>query len=104
MGAVKKDAVQFRGGGFFPLLFTLPLHAQDTPVGPEGTQLATQETPAAATNTDALRNAAQNPVASLISVPLQDELQLRREPRRPYPECSEHPAGNSAQHFDKTGT
>lgn len=50
----------------------MPLLAQDTPVGPEGTQVATEETPAAATNTDALRNAAQNPVASLISVPIQE--------------------------------
>jgi hypothetical protein len=53
-------------------LLSGPLFAQDTPVGPEGTQVATEETPAAATNTDALRNAAQNPVASLISVPLQE--------------------------------
>lgn len=51
------------------LLSAVPLCAQDTPVGPEGTQVATQATPAAAANTDALRNAAQNPVASLISVP-----------------------------------
>jgi len=54
------------------LLLSGPLFAQDTPVGPEGTQVATEETPAAATNTDALRNAAQNPVASLISVPIQE--------------------------------
>ena len=54
------------------LLIAAPLFAQDAPVGPEGTQVATQETPAAATNADALRNAAQNPVASLISVPLQE--------------------------------
>ncbi|MGC2529584.1 MAG: hypothetical protein WA639_17675 [Candidatus Acidiferrum sp.] len=54
------------------LLSAVPLCAQDTPVGPEGTQVATQATPAAAANTDALRNAAQNPVASLISVPLQE--------------------------------
>src|SRR5271170_2661247 len=54
------------------LLLSTPVFAQDTPVGPEGTQVATQETPAASTNTDALRNAAQNPVASLISVPLQE--------------------------------
>src|SRR5271170_1141861 len=54
------------------LLLSGPLFAQDTPVAPEGTQVATQETPAAATNTDALRNAAQNPVASLISVPIQE--------------------------------
>jgi hypothetical protein len=53
------------------LLPTVALLAQDTPVGVPGTQVATEETPAAATNTDALRNAAQNPVASLISVPIQ---------------------------------
>ena len=50
----------------------LPLMAQDTPVGPEGTSVATEATPAAAVNTDALRNAAQNPVANLISVPIQE--------------------------------
>jgi hypothetical protein len=55
-----------------PLLLTVPSIAQDTPVGPPGTQVATEQTPAAATNTDELRKAAQNPVASLISVPLQD--------------------------------
>ena len=54
------------------LLLTVPLVAQDTPIGPEGTQVATEETPAAAANSDALRKAAQNPVASLISVPVQD--------------------------------
>jgi len=50
----------------------LPLLAQDTPVGPEGTSVATEATPAAAVNTDALRNAAQNPIANLISVPIQE--------------------------------
>ena len=55
-------------GAFF--LSSVPLCAQDTPIGPEGTQVATAQTPAAAVNTDALRNAAQNPVASLISVPI----------------------------------
>jgi len=54
------------------LLSTVQLFAQDTPVGPEGTQVATDKTPAAATNSDALRKAAQNPVASLISVPFQN--------------------------------
>ncbi|MGC1872824.1 MAG: neuromedin U [Acidobacteriaceae bacterium] len=54
------------------LASVLPLSAQDTPVAPEGTQVATQETPAAAVNADALRKAAQNPVASLISVPIQN--------------------------------
>jgi hypothetical protein len=51
---------------------TIPLIAQDTPIGVPGNEVATQETPAAAVNTDALRKAAQNPVASLISVPVQN--------------------------------
>jgi len=55
---------------FFSL--TLPTLAQDTPIGPSGTQVGTEETPAAATNADALRKAAQNPIASLISVPVQN--------------------------------
>jgi hypothetical protein len=54
------------------LLFIVPLLAQDTPIGVPGTQVATEETPAAATNGDALRKAAQNPIASLISVPVQN--------------------------------
>lgn len=54
------------------LLLLMPLVAQDTPIGSEGTQVATQETPEAATNTDSLRNAAQNPIANLISVPIQN--------------------------------
>src|SRR5439155_9998352 len=54
------------------LLLTAVLVAQDTPIGVPGTQVATEETPAAAGNTDALRKAAQNPVASLISVPVQN--------------------------------
>jgi hypothetical protein len=55
------------------IALVLPLMAQDTtPVAPEGTQVATEETPAAAANADALRKAAQNPVASLISVPVQN--------------------------------
>src|ERR1700743_132557 len=60
--------------GFLTVFFswTMPLVAQDTPVGPVGTEVGTQETPAAATNSDALRNAAQNPIASLISVPIQN--------------------------------
>jgi hypothetical protein len=64
------------------LLSTVPLFAQDIPVGPEGTQVATEETPAAAVNTDALRNAAQNPVASLISVPIQDNFNFNNGPAR----------------------
>jgi len=62
------------------LLRAVPLFAQDTPVGPEGTQVATDQTPAAAVNTDALRNAAQNPVASLISVPIQDNFNFNNSP------------------------
>jgi hypothetical protein len=62
------------------LLSGAPLLAQDTPVGPEGTQVATAETPAAAVNTDALRNAAQNPVASLISVPIQENFNFNNGP------------------------
>jgi hypothetical protein len=54
------------------LAATVPLIAQDTPIGVPGNEVATQETPSAAVNTDALRKAAQNPVASLISVPVQN--------------------------------
>ena len=53
-------------------LFTEPLIAQNSPVDTTGTQVATEETPAAAANAEALRKAAQNPVASLISVPVQN--------------------------------
>src|SRR6266480_4029834 len=53
------------------LLIPVAQAAQDTPVGTTGNQLATDQTPAAATNSDALRKAAQNPIASLISVPVQ---------------------------------
>ena len=62
------------------LLLSAPVYAQDTPIGPEGTQVATQETPSAAVNTDALRNAAQNPVASLISVPIQENFNFNVGP------------------------
>ena len=44
----------------------------DTSVAPEGTQVGTEEPPAPAS--DALRKAAQNPVARLISVPVQNNL------------------------------
>ena len=59
---------------------TGPLMAQDTPAGPEGTQVATDQTQAAAVNTDALRNAAQNSVAALISVPIQDNFNFNNSP------------------------
>jgi hypothetical protein len=54
------------------MLSAVLLAAQDTPIGTPGTQVATEETPAAAASTDALRKAAQNPIASLISVPVQN--------------------------------
>jgi hypothetical protein len=57
-----------------------PLGAQDTPVGAPGTLVATQETPAAATNAEELRKAAQNPVANLISVPVQDNFNFNISP------------------------
>ncbi len=44
--------------------------AQDSPIGPEGTSVATEATPASAAGAEALRKAAQNPIASLISVPV----------------------------------
>lgn len=58
----------------------MPLVAQDTPVRPEGTQVAAEETPAAAANADELRKEAQNPVASLISVPLQNNFNVGIDP------------------------
>ena len=54
------------------LLAAFPILGQDTPVGAEGTSVATQATPAAASNAEELRKQSQNPIASLISVPLQD--------------------------------
>jgi hypothetical protein len=63
------------------LLSNLSLVAQEKPPLDEtGSQVATQETPAAAANSDALRKAAQNPVASLISVPIQDNFNTGIEP------------------------
>lgn len=54
------------------LLFPVLIFSQDAPIGTPGTEVATSDTPAAATNTDALRKAAQNPIASLVSVPVQN--------------------------------
>jgi hypothetical protein len=51
---------------------TTALVAQDTPIGVPETQLATEQTAEPAANTDALRKAAQNPIANLISVPVQN--------------------------------
>ena len=55
----------------FLVLSAVPMAAQDTPIGVAGTQLATEATPAAAGNAEELRKEAQNPIASLISVPVQ---------------------------------
>jgi len=49
-----------------------PSATDDVAVAPEGTQVATEQTPEAAANTNALQKATQNPVASLISVPIQN--------------------------------
>jgi hypothetical protein len=62
------------------LLLSVSLIAQDTPIGPTGTQAAREETPqqqAATQQTPSggavdLQKATQNPVASLISVPIQN--------------------------------
>jgi len=54
--------------------------AQDTQVGPAGTSVATEATPASAAGADALRKAAQNPIASLISVPVQPTWNFGIEP------------------------
>ena len=58
--------------GVLAVWITLPLMAQEAPVSPAGTSVATQATPAAATNAEELRKQSQNPIASLISVPFQD--------------------------------
>jgi hypothetical protein len=62
------------------LLRTVAHGAEDTPVGVQGTDMAPEETPVAGTNTDALRNAAQNPAASGISVPIQSNLNFNVGP------------------------
>ena len=54
----------------FPLASPLP--AQETPVGVTGAEVATEATPAAASNADELRKQSQNPIANLISVPVQE--------------------------------
>jgi hypothetical protein len=59
---------------------SVPLFAQDRPVAAEGTQVATQETPAAATNAEELRKQSQNPIANLISVPIQENLNFDTGP------------------------
>jgi hypothetical protein len=59
-------------GGLAVFLSTLPLVAQDTPVGVSGAEVATQTTPAAVSNAEELRKQSQNPIANLISVPVQE--------------------------------
>jgi hypothetical protein len=55
------------------LLFSVvALFGQDTPASPGSPQPGAQGQPAAAQNTAALAKATQNPVASLISVPIQN--------------------------------
>ncbi len=94
------EPVQVRGAGMALAVFflsTLQLVAQESaPVDVTGTQVATEQTPAAATNSDALRKAAQNPIASLISVPVQNIDNLQHRTGQPHPEHCEHSAGNSA--------
>ena len=55
-------------------LFLAPLlAAPERQVAAEGTEVATEETPPAGVNADALRKAVQDPVVNLIRVPLQDD-------------------------------
>lgn len=54
----------------FPL--TMQVMGQGAPVDPVGHTVATDATPAAASNADELRKQSQNPIASLISVPIQE--------------------------------
>ena len=54
--------------------------AGDVAVAPEGTQVATEQTAAAAANTNSLQKATQNPVASLISVPIQNNSNFGVQP------------------------
>jgi len=65
-------------GVFF--LCAVTLLAQDTPIGAPGAVVATEDTPAASAGTNALQKAVQNPVASLISVPIQNNNNFGVEP------------------------
>jgi hypothetical protein len=53
-------------------LLNVCIFAQDTPIDVPGTQVGTEQTAAASSTTNALQKAVQNPVASLISVPIQN--------------------------------
>jgi hypothetical protein len=70
----KTDGTQQTGGNSSKPPQAKGQDKQDTPVDVKGTQVATEETPAAASNADELRKEAQNPIASLISVPFQENL------------------------------
>jgi hypothetical protein len=56
----------------FAFLWKVSLVAQEPVAEPAGTQVATEQTSAASANADALRKAAQNPIANLVSVPVQN--------------------------------
>src|SRR5580704_14232569 len=56
----------------FFFLLVGSLVAQDTPIGTPATQVPAAAAPAASENADELRKEAQNPIASLISVPVQN--------------------------------
>jgi len=63
------------------LLSTLPLVAQEKPtVGVTGAEEATQKTPAAAASSEELRKESQNPIANLISVPVQENANFGIQP------------------------
>src|SRR5208283_711775 len=66
--------------GLTKLVATEEKPAQDTPISPAGTSVATEATPAAASGAEELRKAAQNPIASLISVPIQPTWNFGIEP------------------------
>jgi hypothetical protein len=68
----KRKALAFWAVNVF-LLSAVPLVAQEeAPVSPAGTSVATEVTPAAAANAEELRKQSQNPIANLISVPIQE--------------------------------
>jgi hypothetical protein len=74
-----RNLLRFLILGLF-LSSTATLFAQDTPVGVAGTQLATEGTPEAAANSEELRKEAQNPIANLISLPVQENFNFGNGP------------------------
>jgi hypothetical protein len=79
---------RFAASSLFVLLASITVLAQqskppapeETPVAPEGTVVGTEQTPAAAASTSSLQKATQNPVSSLISVPVQNNSNFGVEP------------------------